>query len=322
MESAPSTGRRPGGFLAKASLGSLALGYAIYSVVVALGAVLVNVRPYRRTPETRPAQLGPGAFPVAFPSRDGLVLRGVLSPPPEGAPMLVMLHGIGANRDEWVEWGGLFSRGGYGVLAFDWRAHGESEGNLTGLGAFEHQDLLGALDFLESRPDTRGRPIGIVAQSLGAACASMTAPHLPERVRTFVLDSPFGDLSRMAGHRMAILGPFGIGPRLLLDPLSWLVIGRSMSSVSPERNLAALAPRPILVMHGEEDQVIPTSEGKSLYAAYPGPKQSWFVPGARHCETRGKQLRKWLERVAGFLAGNLEGAPPPERILEGIPAAG
>lgn len=288
--------------------GALVL-YVVYSVVFGVGLTVRNSWRARVPVETTPGDLAARAREVRFLAGDGLALEGVLAPPEAGRPVLLFQHGVGANRDDMVPWAKVFAAAGYGVLAFDWRAHGRSEGRLIGFGATEAADVAGALAFLARDPSTRGRPVGIVAQSMGAGIVAQAAAVLGPEVRCLVLDSPFGDLGRMARNRMRFLGPLGVLPARVVGGTAWALLGATPDSVRPEEALRAFAPRPILVMHGTADEVIPVGEGRALLAAYPGPKRSWIAAGRAHVRAREEEAARWFREVATFLAENLEGAP-------------
>src|SRR4051812_26295097 len=65
--------------------------------------------------------------PVSFRATDGLLLRGWYVTPRNGA-VIVVLHGWSSNRAGMVPEAEMLTRAGFGVLMFDWRAHGQSEG--------------------------------------------------------------------------------------------------------------------------------------------------------------------------------------------------
>lgn len=305
-------------------LRALALGtglaYAAFSVLVGLYVAVQNTVPGKKPPRAEPGALAAGAERVRFTAEDGVRLEGLFAPPAEGRPVVVVQHGKRANRDNLLPWARILAEVGYGVLAFDWRSHGASEGDVISHGIHEPKDLVAALDLLAGDPRSRGRPVGILALSLGAACTAMTAPRLPEAVKGLVLDSPYGDLGRMADERLAKYGLLALGAGKVVDLYTWMRVGVPTRAVVPEKALAAFAPRPILVLHGDADLTIPVAEGRSLVAAYPGPKEYWETPGDGHCAARTTRTRDWMGRVAGFFARCLPGAPDPAAVVERTPA--
>jgi pimeloyl-ACP methyl ester carboxylesterase len=269
---------------------------------------------------TRPADLSPRAKGVRFAATDGLLLSGFLAPPTEDRPVVIVNHGIGGNRDEIMGAARVLAASGYGVLTYDWRSHGLSQGSMTTFGVEESRDLAGALDYLASLPETRNRPVAVLSVSLGASASASAVASFKGRVQCMVLDSPFGRLDRMVADKVGHLGPLAWGVGSSMDLFSRLAIGKSLREISPERDLKAFAPHPVLVFHGAADDLIPVAESESLLAAYPGPHQHWVTEGDGHLEAHLKRATEWMRRVALFLELHLDGAPPANLVLGNMPA--
>lgn len=291
------------------------LGYAVLSALMAAAVAWVNGVPWRQVVHTRAEDLSPRARHVAFQSLDGLQLHGFFAPPLGDRPVVLIQAGKRATRDHMLPWARVFARAGYGVFTFDWRAQGESEGWILSYGVHGAADLLGALEAVEQQPEAQGRPVGIYACSLGGACVAMAGDRLPPRVRCLVLDSPYGDLDRMAHQRLRLLGPLRWVPYWTLQLLARTLLGCTTRAVRPERVLEGFAPRPLLVMHGDQDTVVPYSEGQSLFERYPGPKEFWTDRGLDHVDARILDSRGFMARVAGFFARHLEGSPSQAEVL-------
>ena len=104
-------------------------------------------------------------------SQDGLKLSGWYTPPKNGAVILVA-HGHAGARP--LDFYLLFAEHGYGVLALDFRAHGDSEGDTTTLGYLESRDVEAALDFALKQPDVEH--IGAWGGSMGGASLHLKTP--------------------------------------------------------------------------------------------------------------------------------------------------
>lgn len=293
--------------------------YVGVSAFVCAFMTFINGLPWRQPVLSRPEDLAPRARRITFQSLDGIRLEGYFAPPLADRPVLVVQAGKRATRDHMLPWARVLAESGYGVFTFDWRAQGESEGWILSYGAFGPVDLLGALEAVEEQPEARGRPIGIYACSLGAACVAMTAKDLPERVKALVLDSPYGDLGRMVHDRLGFLGPLRWLPVHMVSWFAWVLLGVSPPEILPEEELVAFAPRPIYVMHGDADTVVPYAEGVALHARYPGPKEFWTDPGLDHVDARILDTRGWMRRVSTFFHTHLPGAPDPEAVLARTP---
>lgn len=304
------------------ALQGLALVGGVYlGLSAGMGAWLVHSFAFRpRKPVTStPGDLAERARPVTFRARDGVRLEGFLADPAPGRPVVVVNHGIGGNRDEIMSCARVLARSGYGVLTFDWRSHGASEGGMTTFGVREARDLEGALDLLGSLPGTRGRPVGVLSVSLGASVSASAAPLFRGRVASMVLDSPFGRMDRMVADKVANLGPLAPGVSRAIGLFSHMVIGRRLEDIAPERDLAAFAPRPLLVFHGAGDDLIPVGESQSILALHPR-AESWITEGDGHLEAHSRRTTDWMRRVADFFERTLEGAPSARRVLGNLPA--
>lgn len=289
--------------------------YGGLSITLALVLAWVNGVPWRQLVQSRPEDLSPRARRLSFRSLDGLELQAFFAPPVGDRPVMLIQAGKRATRDHMLPWARIFARAGYGVMTFDWRAQGESEGRILSYGVHGPEDLLGALEALEAQPEAAGRPVGIYACSLGGACVAMAGQRIPERVQCLLLDSPYGDLGRMTHQRLAFLGPLRWFPYLLMELLARFLIGQTTRTVKPELELLGFSPRPIYVMHGDADTVVPYSEGVSLYETYTGPKDFWRDEGLDHVDARIFDSQGFMGRIATFFHVHLAGAPTSEEVI-------
>ncbi|HEX6034943.1 MAG TPA: alpha/beta fold hydrolase, partial [Anaerolineales bacterium] len=126
--------------------------------------------------------------PVDLITEDGIRLSAWYTPPQNGAVILIA-HGYGNKRPEWVY--ALLARKKYGVLAWDARAHGESEGNISTIGYLEVLDVKAALAYAREQPDVEH--IGAWGGSMGGATLIRAAAEFPQIEAVFV-DSSFTSL--------------------------------------------------------------------------------------------------------------------------------
>src|SRR5688572_14237528 len=122
-------------------------------------------------------------------TNDEIRLTAWYTPPKNGAVVL-LAHGYGDNRPEWVY--ALLAKKGYGVLAWDARAHGESDGEISTLGYQEVLDVKAALDFALSQPDIQH--VGAWGGSMGGATMIRATAQFPE-IEAVIIDSSFASLN-------------------------------------------------------------------------------------------------------------------------------
>ena len=151
----------------------------VLTVVAALAAVVFVVTPISAAvwvtqaprESVRPFDLA--HEDVSLHTRDGLRLAAWYVPSRNGAAVVVV-HGGGGTRNGSARHARMLARAGYGVLLYDARGNGESEGRHDAMGWTWEQDVAAAVDFLLRRPDVRGR-IGALGISTGAEAVRQAA---------------------------------------------------------------------------------------------------------------------------------------------------
>ena len=274
-----------------------------YLVVVAARGSRALVRPDVRAFEpawdgapTTPGDIGLRYEDVRFTTDDGVTLAGWLIPAGrETRSAVVVLHGFSGHRlpelAAFVPW--LHER--HHVLQFDFRGHGGSGPAPVTLGSHERRDVAAAVRFLESRGLG---PIALFGISMGAATAIISAPDLP--VAAVVADAPFAELHHPVANRMGELGyPWStLGARLIVTAVSLRTRTRLTDPIS---KVARIAPRGLLVIVPEADQLIDARQGERLYEAAREPKELYIVPDAGHAEAYAVDPETYRSRVLGFL---------------------
>jgi alpha-beta hydrolase superfamily lysophospholipase len=281
-------------------------------LVVFCVPVIAGLHPLRTVPKRTPAALGLPFEDVRFATSDGVRLAGWLVPCPEARGNVIFCHGHGRNRGHVAGLLPTLHELGLNVLAFDFRGHGDSEGHTSTFGHREVRDLVAAADYIHARyPD---RPLFLVGISLGAAVSLQALPRLPE-VQGVWSEGCFSRLSNVVENEFAAV-PAGMrGPLLALYyRLAWADSGLWGPEISPSAALGGLSV-PIYFCHGEEDELVPLSEGEALYQAYNGPKQRFWVPNASHYNLRQRNRDEYLERLRTFLNARLA----PSRSTFGEP---
>lgn len=271
------------------------------------------VHPPRELSVDTPADKGLAYEDVRFGTSDGLTLSGWWIPYPQARGTVVFLHGYTASKSQSLAVVPFLHAAGYNVLAFDFRAHGDSEGAYTTIGLDEAQDVRAAVAYLRERGDVGPGSIALFGWSMGAAAAINAARDLPE-VKALVADSSFARLDSLTGRS---LDAFTGLPQWPFAPLTLAMAarmtGRDVGENAPERSAHELQ-RPLLVIQGLLDSLArPESDGMALAAAGGDHAQLWLVPGATHVNARSEAPGEYESRVLAFLAASL-GAGGPETL--------
>ena len=227
-------------------------------------------------PTPPPADVA-GAESVRFTSADGTALYGWFLPAPggaAGAATILHVHGNAGNITSHRYFTEHLVPAGFNVFIFDFRGYGESEGRPTRREPLI-DDTAAALDALLARDDVDPERIGMYAQSLGGAIGLNVMASRPE-IRAAVIESAFSSWRTVAAN--AVGG----------DPPN--AFGRFLAAVlipdddRPDDAIATID-RPILILHGTADTIVPFSHGETLAAV--GPSATLMsLEGGRHNSLR------------------------------------
>ena len=283
----------------------------IVLLVVALSFILVYVNTH---PPRSPLTIPPSAYQreyeeVGFVTKDGLSLAGwLLKPDSAGTkgPAIIICHGLGANRSDFTDLAAVLADRGYVVLAFDFRAHGDSEGSRTSLGYHEQKDVAAAFSYLASRPEVDQYRVGIFGFSLGGSTAILAAAET-QKFKAVAADSAFTSLRDQA--RQSITGFYHLPafPFVHLSVLAYeLYFQTTVRVIDPESVIGTISPVPVLIIAGEGDDMIPVGDGRRLYQAAQEPKQLWIIPVGGHGGTIAAAGREYHNRIGAFFDRHLK----------------
>jgi len=274
-------------------------------LILALSFILVYANTH---PPKYPLSIPPSDYhldyeDVSFTSDDSVALKGWLVKPAHPgtrSPAIIICHGVGANRSDFTELAASFSKRGYFILQFDFRAHGVSAGSRTSLGYHEQKDIIAALHYLKNRREIDPGRIGIYGFSMGGSSAILAAAKTGA-FSAVVADSAFTSLRDQA--REAVTGFYHLPafPFLHLTVLGYeLYFQTRVDAVAPVKVIDAIAPTPVLIIAGEGDALIPADNGRRLYAAAKEPKELWVIAGADHGGTLAAAGDEYEKRVGEF----------------------
>ncbi len=227
---------------------------------------------------------------------------------PEGKrpyPTVCICHGIPSGTPEEKEDGGYpelakwMCREGFAVFIFNFRGTGESGGNFDLSGWA--RDLKAVIDYLWELPETDREHLSLLGFSGGAAVAICVAAN-NERVSCVAAcacPAEFTFLSEVDDPQKVVEHFRGIG--IIRDegfPESagkWL---NGFNEVRPIDYVDKIAPRPLLLVHGDRDETVDISHARRLYKKAGEPKQLVIIDGAGH---RLRQEERAMKRVTGWL---------------------
>ena len=268
----------------------------VLPVLLLAGCTQLFFQPHRVQVLT-PDRLGLAYQVVRFPTADGLELYGWFLPAEgDAAGTILHLHGNAENISTHIASVAWLPERGFNVFLFDYRGYGASEGQPTFDGA--QKDIDAAMKTLLERSDVEKDRIVMYGQSLGGALAAYYVAHSPhrDRVRVLVLESAFSGYVDIVREKLA--------DHWFTWPFQWLPQYTVDDGFSPLPSMAKISPIPLLVLHGDQDLVVPVHHGKRLYEAALEPKQLWIVPGAGHIQTMRSPVER--DRLVAYLLKALD----------------
>lgn len=251
---------------------------------IAAGALL---HPYKWRTDKAPPD---GCVDRIFEGAGGVRLRGWhCTPRRTSRGTLIYLHGVADNRGSGAGVVQRFVNRGLEVIAYDSRAHGDSDGDICTYGFYEKEDLRRVITAVQ-----RDRVV-LLGHSLGGAVALQAAADDPRIIGVVAVES-FSDLRTVAGERAFYL------PGLLVERAFRYAEEKGVfdaSSVSPVK-AAARIKVPVYVIHGSKDDATSPEHSRRIYAALAGPKELLLVEGARHNGSLARgdvwaTIDKWLD---------------------------
>jgi uncharacterized protein len=193
-------------------------------------------------------------------------------------PLLVFCHGNAGNITGRAPLAAQLALRGVSVLLFDWRGYGKSSGRPNEDALF--RDALAAYDFADKK--IGAKQIVMYGESLGGPYAAYVATK--RRVPAVVIENSFPSLRKLGNY---LYRPFPLGwtAPFALTTSKWL-------------NEAG---KPVLVMHGRRDEVIPYSLGQALYDDLRVPKQFLTSDTAGHCELASAEGQRYYNAITEFI---------------------
>jgi len=244
-----------------------------------------------------PDELGLAYEDVYFNTSDGLKLHGWFLPAQVPARATILfLHGNAENISTHVASVYWLPAHGFNVFLPDYRGYGRSQGTPSLAGAQE--DIDSAFRYVIGRRDVDPHRVVVFGQSLGGALAAHYVAHTPQRdrIRALVIESAFASYRGIAREKLAGFW--------LSWPLQWPLSFTVDDAYSPIRSIGDVSPIPLLIIHGEDDAIVPPAHAQKLYEAAKPPKDLWLIPQCGHIQAFQKPGVR--ERFVAYLNERLK----------------
>lgn len=234
-----------------------------------------------------PAKWGFKYDDVEFESTDGTKLHGWFLPSAlrQSKGTVVFSHGNAGSLGHHLGFVLWMVEAGYQVFMYDYRGFGKSGGELDRQGMVE--DVRSAFSYVGSRKDVDATRLISYGHSLGGAKSVAAFSGDPIKgLKAIVIDGTFSSYQAMA----RLVGG-DLGAQLITDKLS------------PKQRIGLIRETPLLVIHGDMDQVVPLSQGRELFALANEPKTLFEVKGGSHGDSLSRDQGAYRKRMLAWLEG-------------------
>ena len=215
---------------------------------------------------------------------EGCKISGILHlPEKENPPCVVASHGLLSSKDseKYITFGERISKEGVGMLRFDFRGIGESEGRIEDDTVSRRiSDLGSAIDFVKSRPDL-GNRVGLLGSSLGGY-VSLIKASMEREIRAVVIWATPFHLDDLGSKKQE--EDYPLPGEAFFEDLS-------------KHRLLPLLPKVsnCLVIHGEKDELVPIDQAREIFRSLGTYKEIHIIKGANHRLTDPKHRQRAMD---------------------------
>ncbi len=238
---------------------------------------------------------------VSIKSDDGLDLVGdIFTTDTNSHKWLIAIHGYTGKREHMYSYARFYAQKGYNILTPDMRSHGDSEGELIGMGWLDKEDVKLWIDYvLDIDPKAE---IVLHGVSMGGATVMMTSGEdLPENVKAIIDDCGYTSVWDEFTDEAKYLFHISQFPILYTaSAISKVRAGYSFQEASAIEQVKKTK-IPIFFIHGSEDNFVNTNMVYSLYDACPTKKELYVVEGAGHGQSLYLNPNLYFDKVFSFI---------------------
>ena len=193
---------------------------------------------------------------------------------------IFVFQGSGSKVANWKKLLKPLLKDGFQLFLMDYRGFGNSEGDASheAVAADAHRAFL----YLIDREDVKNKPLVILGQSYGGQLAINVAARYPEEIDALVTEGTFTSFRNIAVYSTPWIG----------KPFTWAFFLNPYSSVKLIQEVAM----PILIIHSQEDDVVPFFMGEELFDRARGYKEFWKIHG-KHTDALVDYPKEFVVRI-------------------------
>lgn len=240
---------------------------------------------------------------VQISSNEGLTLIGHFLKM-QSDKLVIIVHGFGSNWKEMEDYAKMFYKRNFNLLIIECRAHGESEGDMVGMGWLDRLDLQNWIDFsINKLPNCK---IVLFGVSMGASTVCMSlGEKMPQNVKCAIEDCGFDNVYKQicyVYHKKLKL----TSHILIRIFYSWTKRARSFDLKQGDAiKQLKKSNLPMLFIHGQCDNFVPTEMGYNLFGALNSKnKEIYICEGAGHAQSFSTDPGRYQMKINKFLSQN------------------
>jgi pimeloyl-ACP methyl ester carboxylesterase len=240
---------------------------------------------------------------VNFKNQDNLRLAGFLIKRPHATANLVACHGFKGNK-EWL-YGLIDMFPNWNILLFDFRAHGQSDGNITSIGCHEYKDVIAAAGFIHTATINDGKlPLVLFGISMGGASIVKATESDPNLCDVLIVDSSYANLYRIVLHTFALKSGLPFYPFFPVVKYMFEYFANcSLNNMNLAKSVKTIQ-KPILFIHACNDAFTSPSHSIKLFRNAVNPQSSiWIGRRCRHGLLSSYYTDLYKQKVIDFMHG-------------------
>jgi pimeloyl-ACP methyl ester carboxylesterase len=251
-------------------------------------------RPPQLAVHQSPADLGLPQERVWLTNPRGIRLHGWFVPSGEDAPAVVVLHGWGGNAAHMLDLAPAINEAGFHSLFLDARNHGLSEHDDHVSMLKFAEDLGTAVEYLRQRDDVTD--VAVIAHSVGAAAAIYYASYNDD-ISAVVAVASFAHPGELMDENLPLPGPIRWAVLWAVETM----IGKGLDVIAPRSRVAHVS-APLLLVHGEQDDIVPVEDSYEL-ADLGVDTELLVVPEGAHSDLA--PFEPYFPDVIGFISSHV-----------------
>lgn len=212
----------------------------------------------------------------------------------------IVVHGYTCEGLQMSPYAENFYNAGFNVIVPDLRSHGLSEGNYIGMGWKDRLDIISWINYIINK--NSNSKIVLLGVSMGAATVSMTSgEELPSNVKAIIADCGYTCVFDQFAYQLKRLFSLPKFPIINVSSLvTQIKAGYSFKKASAI-NQVRKSKTPMLYIHGDIDDFVPSYMIDELYNATSSPKEKLIIKGAKHAVSHTTDPHTYWNTIFGFI---------------------